>query len=110
MDISVVICTYNRSRDLDNVLKSLALQQVPDDLIWEIVVVDNNSKDDTKDVVEDFKLTTPIPVTYSSEEKQGLSHARNRGSQRRNDGRDPAAEKQGPARGRLLFQGPAQGS
>ena len=79
MDISVVICTYNRSRHLKNILNSLAEQEVSDELIWEIVVIDNNSKDDTKDVAEDFKLKTPIPVKYFTEEKQGLSHARNRG-------------------------------
>ena len=79
MDISVVICTYNRSRHLKNILNSLAEQEVPDDLVWEIVVIDNNSKDDTKDVVDEFTLKTPIPVKYFTEEKQGLSHARNRG-------------------------------
>ena len=79
MDISVVICTYNRSRHLKNVLSSLAEQEVSDDLTWEIVVIDNNSKDNTKDIVRDFKSTTSIPVQYFTEEKQGLSHARNRG-------------------------------
>lgn len=79
MDISVVICTYNRSRHLKNILKSLAEQDVPVELSWEIVVIDNNSMDDTKDVVADFKLKTSISVLYFTEEKQGLSHARNRG-------------------------------
>ena len=73
MDISVVICTYNRSRHLKNILNSLAEQEVSEELRWEIVVIDNNSKDDTKDVVKDFKLITPIPVKYFTEEKQGLS-------------------------------------
>ena len=79
MDFSVIICTYNRSRHLKNILNSLAEQKVSEELIWEIVVIDNNSKDDTKDVVKDFKLKTSIPVKYFTEEKQGLSHARNRG-------------------------------
>ena len=79
MDISVVICTYNRSRHLKNILNSLAEQEVSNELLWEIVVIDNNSKDDTKDVVADFQRNTSIPVQYFIEEKQGLSHARNRG-------------------------------
>ncbi len=79
MDISVVICTYNRSRHLNNILNSLVEQEVSEELLWEIVVIDNNSVDDTKDVVKGFELKTPIPVKYFTEEKQGLSHARNRG-------------------------------
>jgi glycosyltransferase involved in cell wall biosynthesis len=46
---------------------------------WEIVVVDNNSKDDTFEVVKSFSTSSSIPVRYVKEERQGLSHARNRG-------------------------------
>lgn len=79
MDISVVICTYNRSHHLRNVLKSLSKQIVPGNLEWEVVVVDNNSRDDTFEVVKDFSNTSYFPIRYVKEEKQGLSHARNRG-------------------------------
>ncbi len=79
MDISVIICTYNRSNHLKNILKSLSEQVVTEKLIWEIVVVDNNSKDDTFEVVKSFSNFSYIPVRYVKEEKQGLSHARNRG-------------------------------
>jgi glycosyltransferase involved in cell wall biosynthesis len=79
MDITVIICTYNRSYLLKNVLKSLSEQVVPESLKWEIIVVDNNSTDDTFKVVEDFDRSSSIPIKYVKEEKQGLSHARNRG-------------------------------
>jgi len=71
--ISVVVCTYNRCDDLQWVLQSLILQDYPVS-DFEILVVDNNSKDSTKDVVSKFKQ-----VRYILEEKIGLSHARNRG-------------------------------
>ncbi len=79
MDISVIICTYNRSNHLRNVLRSLSEQVVPNNLEWEIVVVDNNSTDDTIEVVKDFGNDSSLPIKYIKEEKQGLSHARNRG-------------------------------
>ncbi len=81
MDISVIICTFNRSSHLRNVLKSLSEQVVDEKLIWEIVVVDNNSKDDTFEVIKSFHNSSYIPVRYVKEQKQGLSHARNRGIQ-----------------------------
>jgi len=77
MEISVVICTYNRSKRLRNTLNSLFEQKVDNETQWEIVVIDNNSSDDTYDVVRN--LNSKIPITYAREEEQGLSHARNRG-------------------------------
>jgi glycosyltransferase involved in cell wall biosynthesis len=79
MDLSVIICTYNRRDHLRNVLTSLAGQELSHAIEWDIVVVDNNSTDDTHEVTKAFSDTSPVPVHYAREEKQGLSHARNRG-------------------------------
>src|SRR5208337_117373 len=79
MDLSVIICTYNRSGHLGNVLKSLSNQEFPHELQWEILVIDNNSSDNTFEVAGEFRSTSRVPVRYVKEEKQGLSHARNRG-------------------------------
>lgn len=79
MEISIIICTYNRSGHLKNVLKSLSEQNVTKGFEWEIIVVDNNSTDDTFDVVKAFQENSNVPVKYIKEEKQGLSYARNRG-------------------------------
>lgn len=79
MDISVVLCTYNRADILRGALSSLAAMAVPTDLDWEIVVVDNNSNDRTRAVVDEFRAVSPAPVRYSFEGKQGLSHARQLG-------------------------------
>jgi glycosyltransferase involved in cell wall biosynthesis len=79
MDFSVIICTYNKSNHLKQILNCLSKQVVSEKLLWEIVVVDNNSKDDTFEVVKSFINSSSIPVRYVTEEKQGLSHARNKG-------------------------------
>ena len=79
MELSVIICTYNRSRHLRNALDSLAEQAMPGGLAWEIIVVDNNSTDDTQQVAESFADRSTVPVRYIRETNQGLSHARNRG-------------------------------
>ena len=50
--LSVVICTYNRSGTLATALGSVLACDVPSGLEWEVVVVDNNSQDETRAVVE----------------------------------------------------------
>ena len=75
--ISVIICTYNRSESLKRTLKSLEEMVVPDSVSWEIVIVDNNSSDDTKGVVEEFTKTSDLNVRYVLERRKGLGCARN---------------------------------
>jgi len=74
---SVVVCTYNRSNVLSTALDTL-LDQSIDPSLYEVIVVDNNSTDKTKEVVLDY-ATKDDRVKYVLEEKVGLSHARNRG-------------------------------
>ena len=76
--ISVVICTYNRTELLALALDSLGKQTL-DAARYEILVVDNNSTDDTRAVVMEFMPR--VNVRYILERRQGLSHARNRGYQ-----------------------------
>jgi GT2 family glycosyltransferase len=77
--LSVVLATYNRAHLLQGTLGALAVQEVPDSLRWEVVVVDNNSHDTTAQVVAAFSAAARIPVRYVFEPEQGLSRARNRG-------------------------------
>ncbi len=79
MQVSVVIGTYNRARLLEGTLEALASQEVPDSLEWEIIVVDNNSRDATPQVVTAFSKAVAARVSYAFEPRRGLSHARNRG-------------------------------
>lgn len=77
--LSVVICTYNRSRLLTDSLESLTRQTVGPDL-WELVVVDNNSTDDTAAAIARFAGCFHH-FQCLREERQGLSFARNCGWQ-----------------------------
>jgi glycosyltransferase involved in cell wall biosynthesis len=74
---SVVIATYNRARDLEATLASLARLSVRDD--WEVIVVDNNSSDDTRQVVEGSAPAFPVELRYLHEPRQGRSPALNSG-------------------------------
>ena len=48
---SVIVCTYNRAESLRHTLNALAAQQLPSTVEWELIVVDNNSSDQTREVV-----------------------------------------------------------
>ena len=71
--LTVVLVTYNRAQLLEGALRALAAQEVPDFLKWEVVVVDNNSRDTTAQVVSAFSKTTASPVRYVFEPQQGVS-------------------------------------
>jgi glycosyltransferase involved in cell wall biosynthesis len=76
--ISVVVCTYNRAGPLQRFLARIGELGTPrHDLPWELVVIDNNSSDGTRDVVESMRAQLPVPIAYHFEGRQGLSHARN---------------------------------
>jgi len=60
-------------------LDSIIAQIVPEPIGWEILVVDNNSSDQTRDVVEDFCLRYPRRFRYLLERQQGKSYALNAG-------------------------------
>lgn len=76
MWITVVICTWNRAKLLRAVLASIDRVHPPPAEGWDVLVVDNNSTDDTADVVEEFRRR--LPVSRVVETQQGLSSARNR--------------------------------
>lgn len=77
--ISVIICTYNRAPHVVRTLESLAVQTLRREC-FEIVVVDNNSNDDTRERVMQFIEHNPgLDTKLISEIRQGLSYARNAG-------------------------------
>lgn len=77
--VTFIICTYNREAYLDDTLGSI-LQPGVGAFNIELLVIDNNSIDQTKAVVQKYKKSNDdIFICYVKEEKQGLSHARNRG-------------------------------
>lgn len=77
--LTLLIPTFNRSKELLRALRSVAEQRL-DPALWECVVVDNASTDDTAKVVEQFAAEHPaLHIRRVYEPTAGVSHARNRG-------------------------------
>jgi glycosyltransferase involved in cell wall biosynthesis len=77
--ITVIICTYNREKYIGQLLDSLAKNDYPES-DYEIVLVNNNSTDNTRLICERFAANHQnISFRYVEEHEQGLSAARNRG-------------------------------
>lgn len=76
IQISIIICTYNRAHLLKRTLDSILSQN---EISWEqteLIIIDNNSSDETPQIVMSYKLPY---ISYIKESNQGLSWARNRG-------------------------------
>lgn len=77
--ISIIVCTFNRDRFLSDCLNSIA-DQTAGSRIFELLIIDNNSNDNTADISKSFIARNPeMKVRYILESVQGLSNARNRG-------------------------------
>jgi glycosyltransferase involved in cell wall biosynthesis len=79
MKTSVILCTYNRCQSLAQALETVAASQMPESDDWEVLIIDNNSKDQTREVAEGFCRRDPARFHYLFEPLQGKSHALNRG-------------------------------
>jgi len=79
MKTTVILCTYNRCQSLAKALESVAASRFPEPAEWEVLVVDNNSSDRTRQVVEEFCRRYPGRFRYLFEPRQGKSHALNSG-------------------------------
>ncbi len=74
-NITVAICTWNRAQLLDRTLNQMRNLQVPPDVDWELLVVNNNCTDDTDAVIARHRGALPIQRLF--EPRQGQSNARN---------------------------------
>jgi len=75
--VSVVLPTYNRKAELLRALDCVLAQQVR--RAFEVIVVDNNSTDGTRDEILRAMTRSAVPVRYLLEQEQGVSYARNAG-------------------------------
>ena len=78
-DATVVIPTFNRAALLDQTLQSMRGLRLRDGRTWNAIVVDNNSSDGTRGVVERQARDFPVPLRYLFEARQGRSSALNAG-------------------------------
>ena len=73
--VTVGICTRNRGPLLRTSLEQLARTAVPDDVTWEVIVVDNGSTDGTARVLE--AMASQLPLRALRYDTPGKSHALN---------------------------------
>ncbi|MDY6781369.1 MAG: hormogonium polysaccharide biosynthesis glycosyltransferase HpsE [Cyanobacteriota bacterium] len=80
VDFTVAIRTYNGENYLPELLDRLRSQVNADDLHWEIVIVDNNSKDNTAKIIREYQARWDrhYPLKYYLETQQGAAFARKR--------------------------------
>lgn len=78
VDVSIVISTYNRARDLHETLESVLGQHCPATK-FEAVIVDNGSTDHTREVIESFAMQSDSRIRYLFEPRKGVSFGRNAG-------------------------------
>jgi len=79
IDATVLICTYNRADLLAETLDSLDRSRCDRSLRWDVVVVDNNSNDRTREVIQSRIAAFPVALRYLFEPRQGKSIALNTG-------------------------------
>jgi glycosyltransferase involved in cell wall biosynthesis len=79
VDLTLLVCTYNRSADLVEMLDTALAQETGGAFTYEVLVVDNNSTDDTRAVVENFIARGHGNLRYLFEPRQGKSNALNTG-------------------------------
>jgi glucosyl-dolichyl phosphate glucuronosyltransferase len=77
VNISVIMATYNRCASLKDTLNNLLVQEVAGSFDYEILVVDNNSKDKTKEVINSYLPGFKGKLKYLFELRQGKSYALN---------------------------------
>lgn len=76
MKVTVGICTWNRAKLLDIALARMISLRVPDGVTWELLVVNNNSTDDTEKVLASYEDRLPLRTFF--EAAPGKSNALNR--------------------------------
>ena len=77
--LTAIICTYNRAKYIGPLLESIAANDLAKEE-YEILLVDNNCTDNTREVCETFAEThKDVTFRYVVESEQGLSAARNKG-------------------------------
>ncbi len=77
--ISIIVPTYNRASWLGEALESLEAQQTEGLFTYDIVVIDNASSDNTKEVVECRAATSDISILYCHSVPPGDAPTRNEG-------------------------------
>lgn len=79
IQMSIVICTLHRPEGLRRALRSCLEQDIPADLAYEVVIVDNSATADAQHLVREFAHRRPDLVRYLNDPRTNIAHARNTG-------------------------------
>src|SRR5258708_5921413 len=79
MNLTVILGTYNGCESLAKAVEGLPVCELPDYVAWEVLVVDNNSSDRTREVTETLRDHFPGHFRYLFEPRPGKSNALNAG-------------------------------
>ncbi|MEO5910949.1 MAG: glycosyltransferase [Pelobium sp.] len=79
--ISVIICCFNSANRIEQTLKYLLEQQIQDIINWEVILVNNNSNDDTIQISTKFIRNSKVKIDFKiiNEPNPGLNYARQAG-------------------------------
>lgn len=77
IQLTLIICTHNRASSLRATLESIAMQQVPESIRWDVLVVTNACTDETPAVLERYAMDSRIPLLrVINEPRPGVAYAR----------------------------------
>lgn len=81
LNTSIIICCYNSFSRLAATLRHISLQRVTHEFTWEVILVDNNSSDNSSDIAKLIwkELGAPVELRIIFEPLSGLSNARKAG-------------------------------
>ncbi|WP_462267052.1 glycosyltransferase family 2 protein [Mucilaginibacter sp.] len=82
LGVSIIVCCYNSALRLPKTIQHIALQQVQDDILWEVIIIDNASIDNTASVAKaEWEKHNNINIKFRviKQPIPGLSHARDKG-------------------------------
>ena len=74
--ISIIVCCYNSEWIIKRCLESLISQKIPKSILWEIIIVNNASTDNTEKIAKEILEKSSINYAIIEEKQQGLLSAR----------------------------------
>jgi glycosyltransferase involved in cell wall biosynthesis len=75
-NLTIAVCTYNRADNLKRLAKELRSQFSP--IPFDILFINNNSRDNTEEILKELRQEPGVKLRYVNEHEQGITFARNR--------------------------------
>ncbi len=79
MKYSLIIPTFNRSEEIKELILSLNQLENPNKILFELIIVDDGSTDDTAQFIQSCQIDSSFPIQYFHQKNKGPGAARNLG-------------------------------